>query len=441
MSTEKTRILAELSRSVGNRRVHDWLLGGTAVASLLSVVTSFANTSSALQHAALPQTVVEQLANPTPLVASVENDVFFREDRVRPGDTISTLIRRLGIDDSEADTFLRSDPVAKSAQSRLKTGQLVSARFKENGELQGLLYPIPGSDRAVSIERSGTAFSAAETALPLQIGTQSRSGLIRSSLFAAADEVDLPDAVAIQLADIFGGEIDFHTDLRRGDRFSVIYESFAHDGREVKTGRVLAAEFVNRAGSRRAIWFDGGSGASGYFTPEGRSLKAAFLRSPLEFSRISSGFSMRLHPILGEWRAHKGVDYAAPIGTSVRATADGHIEYIGKQRGYGNFIVLRHKGKYSTAYGHLNGFAPDLRRGGRVAQGDVIGYVGRTGWATGPHLHYEFRIADVHQDPLSVALPLAQPLSAAQLDTFRNATRSMLVRLDLVDGVKTARAE
>ena len=307
--------------------------------------------------------------------------------------------------------------------------------------MQTLSYPLPGLDRTLVLDRTGNDLSCTEKPLPLETRIQTRRGVIRSSLFATADEIDLPDAVAIQLAEIFGAEIDFHTDLRRGDVFSAVYEAVSHNGHEVKAGRVLAAEFVNDGVSRRAIWYDDGNGVSGYYTPEGHSLKKTFLRSPLEFSRISSGFSIRFHPILQDWRAHKGVDYAAPIGTNVRATANGTVEFIGQQRGYGNFIVLRHHDQYTTAYGHLSGFASGLRQGSRVEQGDIIAYVGRTGWATGPHLHYEFRIADVHQDPLSVALPVSVPLSAVQLNGFRAATEPLLARFTLMGSTKVALAD
>jgi len=441
MPKEKSGILAQLRGIVGNRRSHDWVLGGTAVVSLLSVVTSFANTTRTPKFDQPTQAVLIQVAQPVLLTANVDGALFSREERIRPGDTIASVVRRLGIDDSEAEGFLRTDAVARLLQSKLRAGQLISAQFDEQGELHALQYAVPGSDRALNIARTGNDLKTQETGLPLETRTQSRAGTIRSSLFAAADEIDLPDAIAIQLAEIFGGEIDFHTDLRRGDRFVVIYESLTHNGREVKTGRVLAAEFVNAGTTYQALWFNDQAGSEGYFTAEGRSLKKAFLRSPLEFSRVSSGFSMRLHPIHGDWRAHKGVDYAAPIGTSVRATAAGYVEFVGQQRGYGNFIVLRHHDRYSTAYGHLNSFVSGIRQGSRVSQGDVIGYVGRTGWATGPHLHYEFRIADVHQDPLSVALPIAQPLSGSGLENFRAAAQPMLMRFELINGVKTAKLE
>ena len=221
-----------------------------------------------------------------------------------------------------------------------------------------------------------------------------------------------PDAIAIQIAEIFSSHIDFHRDLRRGDRFAVVYEGLYHGSELVRTGRILAAEFVNRGKSLQAIWFASGDGRGGYYTPDGNSLRKAFLRSPLEFSRISSGFTRaRFHPILKKWTAHRGIDYAAPTGTRVRTTGDGVVRFAGRKGGYGNLVIVQHANKYSTYYAHLSKFVHSVHKGARVAQGDFIGYVGQTGLATGPHLHYEFRIDGVQRDPLKVVMPEAVPLS------------------------------
>jgi murein DD-endopeptidase MepM/ murein hydrolase activator NlpD len=231
----------------------------------------------------------------------------------------------------------------------------------------------------------------------------------------------------MQLADIFGGDIDFHRDLRAGGRFSVLYEMLTLEGRPLRGGRVLAAEFVNQGKTYRAVRF-----AEGYYTPSGRNLRKAFLRSPLEFSRVSSGFGLRMHPFLRSWRAHQGVDYAARTGTRVRAVSDGVVQFAGRNGGYGNVVVLRHQGPYSTLYAHLNGFARGIRAGARVAQGDPIGSVGQTGWATGPHLHYEFRVAGVARNPLQVVLPAAAPLAHHEQDAFRAHAQPPLAQLDLL---------
>jgi murein DD-endopeptidase MepM/ murein hydrolase activator NlpD len=318
------------------------------------------------------------------------------------------------------------------------------------GELQSLVFPLNGGkDRALVVERKaasdGNQFSASEQALPLETRVVMKSAEIRFSLFGASDAAGIPDSVATQLADIFGGDIDFHRDLRKGDRFSVVYETVNYLGRPVRTGRVLAAEFVNNGKAYRAAWFAdpaGGEDSSGYYTADGKNIRKAFLRSPLEFSRITSGFtSARFHPILQQWRAHKGIDYGAPVGTRVKATGNGIVEYVGMQGGYGKVVILRHQSRYSTLYGHLSGFAPGLRKGSRVGQGDIIAFVGATGLANGPHLHYEFRVSGVHQNPLAMALPSAPPLMPEQLSLFRQRTADYLARLDLIRGFNLAQAD
>jgi murein DD-endopeptidase MepM/ murein hydrolase activator NlpD len=252
-----------------------------------------------------------------------------------------------------------------------------------------------------------------------------KSGVIRSSLFAATDGANIPDSVAMQLADIFGGDVDFHRDLRKGDRFSVVYELHHLAGRPVRAGRVLAAEFINNGKRFQAVHF-----GTGYYAPDGKNLRKAFLRSPLEFSRVTSGFGMRMHPIAQAWRAHKGIDYAAPIGTRVRAVGDGIVEYAGPKGGYGNVVILRHHGQYATVYAHLSRIA--VRRGARVAQNDTVGSVGQTGWATGPHLHYEFRIAGEARNPMSIAMPAALPVAPQEMAAFRAYAGPLSARLELL---------
>src|SRR5439155_8310790 len=235
-----------------------------------------------------------------------------------------------------------------------------------------------------------------------------------SSLFAAGDATGLPDSVILQIAEVFSGEIDFLHDLRRGDRFSVVYETRDIDGHSFGAGRILAAEFVNKGVAYRAFLWRSNDGSEGYYTEDGKSLKRAFLLSPVAFSRVTSGFSLALfHPFLQTWRAHKGVDFAAPAGTPVHAAGDGQVAVAARQNGYGNVVIVRHPGTYSTVYAHLSRFAPGVKTGARISQGDVIGFVGQTGWATGPHLHYEFRVNDVQHNPLTIALPNAQPVPVA----------------------------
>ena len=250
---------------------------------------------------------------------------------------------------------------------------------------------------------------------------------------------DPPIRIANQMADVFSTDIDFHRDLQRGDRFTVVFEAFYSKGELVKTGHILAAEFINSGKAYHTVYFQDKEGRGGYYTPDGKNLRKAFLRSPLEFSRISSGFAnARYHPILKEWRAHKGVDYAAPTGTKVKATADGSVEFVGQKSGYGNIIMLQHQGKFETVYGHLSGFAKGLHKGQRVSQGDVVGYVGMTGLATGPHLHYEFKVAGVQRNPLSIEVPTAFPIAANKKDEFSRVTKPLLARLELLRGTNLA---
>jgi murein DD-endopeptidase MepM/ murein hydrolase activator NlpD len=261
-----------------------------------------------------------------------------------------------------------------------------------------------------------------------------KSGSIQSSLFAAADEVGIPDSVAMQLGDVFGGDIDFHRDLRKGDQFAVVYELHYLGGRPVRAGRLLAAEFTNNRKTFRAVHF-----GSGYYTPDGKNLRKAYLRSPLEFSRVSSGFGMRRHPIAQAWRKHEGIDYAAPTGTRVRAVGDGVIEHAGPKGGYGKVVIIRHNGQFATVYAHLS--RVNVHRGQRVAQNDTIGAVGQTGWATGPHLHYEFRVGGQARNPFSIAMPAANPVAPQDLPAFRNYAEPLISRLDLIANSALARAE
>ena len=414
--------------------------------SLFSMVAAFGTVNEAFLEEIPRQQVVEQPALPSLIAAGDNGQTFLREERVQRGDTVMDLLQRLGIDDAAAVGFLKGNASATSLFRQLSPGKNLTARTGPQGELQTLIFPLNGGkDQALVVERRGDQFSASEQLLPLETQVVMKSAEIRYSLFGASDAAGIPDSVATQLADIFGGDIDFHRDLRKGDRFAVIYESVSYLGRAVRSGRILAAEFVNNGKTYRAAWFAdpaGGEGSSGYYTADGKNIRKAFLRSPLEFSRITSGFTAaRFHPVLQKWRAHKGIDYGAPVGTRVKATGNGVVEYVGVQGGYGKVVILRHQSRYTTLYGHLSGFAAGLHKGNRVSQGDVIGFVGATGLASGPHLHYEFRVSDVHQNPLAMALPSAPPLMPNQLDLFRARTEAHLARLDLIRGFDLAQAD
>ena len=360
---------------------------------------------------------------------------FVREETVRRGDTLSALLLRLGVEDDEADKFIKTDSVARSLL-QLRTDKAVRVKTNDEGELEWLQTTVAdGSDKAarnIEITRDANGhFKATDTTANLERRVEMASGNIISSLFAATDDANIPDSIASQIISMFETNIDFRK-LQRGDQFNVVYESFWQDGQKVKTGRVLAGEFTNAGKPYQAVWFDEAGGQGGYYTFDGKSLKKAFLKSPLAFTRISSGFSMRVHPISGQWKQHKGVDFAAGIGTPIRATADGVVDSAAMSGGYGNLVVIKHWGGYSTAYAHMQRFAPGIRKGSHVSQGEVIGFVGTTGWSTGPHVHYEFRVNNDARDPMSVVVPNVQALSNTDLPRFKAVANDMHHRFDLL---------
>lgn len=432
MNNQKTGILAHSYPTIERLLRHRWAAAGLGGGALLGMVAAFAFAPLGDSDKMQRFTVVERLLMPAAALPHSVNSTFMREEQVRRSDTVASLMSRLGIADDEAVKFIRHHPDAQAISRQLRPGKTVTAKTTESGELKTLYFPLNNKDGVLVVERRSSGFVAVEQALHLQTQLVMKSGEIRSSLFAATDVAGIPDAIAVQLAEIFAGEIDFHRDLRKGDRFSLVYESHNQQGQSVRSGRIISAEFTNNQQVYRAYWFTGPEGKGGYYTADGTSLRKAFLRSPLEFSRVTSGFSSaRFHPVLQTWRAHKGVDYGAPTGTRILAVADGVVETAGRQGGYGNLVVLKHQGHYSTAYGHLNAFAPGIRKGSRVSQGDTLGFVGQTGLASGPHLHYEFRVGNQQVNPLTIALPVATPLVGAQLARFKATTPPLLAQLEL----------
>ena len=337
---------------------------------------------------------------------------LYRSDLTRATDTAETLLKRLGVFDPQAAAFLRKDALAqKNLLGRAGRAVNVEAGGKNSLlTLRARWSPDEdGTFRRLSIEKAPSGFVSRIETLPLTASTRMASGTIASTLFAATDEARIPDSVSTQMAEIFSGDIDFHRALRKGDRFSVVYETLEGDGEPLRAGRVLSTEFVNGGKTFQAMWFQEpeatnashGPGKGGYYTLAGESLKRAFLAAPLAFSRITSGFKMRFHPILHVWRAHLGVDYAAPVGTPVRSVGDGVVEFAGVQNGFGNVVKVKHQNQTSTVYAHLSHI--NVRMGQAVSQGQNVGLVGMTGWATGPHLHFEYRVNGVYQDPQAIA--------------------------------------
>lgn len=420
-----------------------------AVVGLLSsfAITAFGIAPLAPDAALLPQRLVTEELRIQGLddqldQLALQSLELHRNDLTRASDTADTLLSRLGVSDPAAAAFLRQDRDAR----RLLDGRvqkMVQVRTAADGTLLELVARLPALDparrdsqftRLTVLRADGRLSSRLETAA-LVPQVRLGSGTIRSSLWAATDDARLPDAIATQLIEIFSGDIDFHRQLRNGDTFSVVFEALTADDQPIAwgdaTGRILAAEFVNNGKALQAVWFDGAGGGKGaYFGLDGQSRRKPFLASPLEFSRITSGFAMRFHPILQNWRAHNGVDYSAPTGTAVRSVGDGRVAFAGRQNGYGNVVQVEHSNGKSTVYAHLSRI--DVREGQRVDQGQRIGAVGATGWATGPHLHFEFRVNGQFQDPLKVARAthgedaVVDPAARARFDSLVAVARRQL---------------
>jgi murein DD-endopeptidase MepM/ murein hydrolase activator NlpD len=381
-------------------------------------VTAFGIAPMAPDAADLPSRIVTETVTPDGITSQLEalaaNELeLYRNDLTRASDTADTLLRRLNVDDPHAAAFIRADAVAKKLVSG-RAGKMVQVRTDASGELDELVarYAAENNDQVgthftrLRITRVNGQFQSKVETAPLAGQIRMGSGIIRNSLFAATDDAHIPDPVANQLAEIFATDVDFHRELRRGDSFRVIYEALTADGEPItwsqSSGRVLAAEFTNNGKTFSAVWFkDPASGKGAYFDMNGQSKRRSFLASPLEFSRITSGFAMRMHPIQQTWKQHNGVDYGAPSGTPVRSVGDGTVEFAGWQNGYGNVVSIKHSNNRSTVYAHLSRI--DVRRGQRVDQGLRIGAVGATGWATGPHLHFEVKLNGIHQNPLTIA--------------------------------------
>ncbi len=348
---------------------------------------------------------------------------------IRRGDTLAGVLTAANIDAGEIAALARTQPEVRELY-RLYPGQVLRYRADDTGQLADLIYPVNDLEQ-LHLQRQDGGLALAREKQAYDTRLAYVTGSIQSSLFADGQHAGLSDAQVMQLVDIFGWDIDFAQDLRPGDSFSVAYEENFANGQKLNDGPIAAAEFVNQGKVYRAIGFRDEAGALSYFSPEGMSLRRAFLRSPVKFSHITSRFSLgRFHPILKTWRAHNGVDYGAPTGTPVMATASGRIVSVGVKGGYGNAVVLKHGGSYSTLYAHLSRFQSKIRAGGYVEQGQIIGYVGKTGLATGPHLHYEFQVDGAHRNPLTFHFPQAEPIRAEQRKDFLQLAQQFGRQLD-----------
>ncbi len=360
---------------------------------------------------------------------------YVKEEKILRGDSLASLLLRLGVQDEQAVKFLKTDTLA-SYILKAREGKLVRAKTSDEGVLEWLRVSMSDSteknNKTLLVARDEQGqLKASEVVEQLERRIEMRSGDIQSSLFVATDKAMIPNLVADQIVKMFETSIDFHR-LQRGDYFNVVYETFWLNGEMLKTGRLLSGEFMNSGKVFQAVWFDEGASEGGYYSFDGKSLKKAFLKSPLEFSRVSSGFAMRVHPISGKWKRHTGIDFAAASGTPIRATADGTIDHAGPKGGYGNMVIVKHWSGYSTAYGHMSRIAPGMHNGTHVSQGQLIGYVGSTGWSTGPHLHYEFRVNNEARDPNSISVQSAAALAAHDLSRFKLVAGEMSHRFDLL---------
>lgn len=347
---------------------------------------------------------------------------------VSQGDNLSLIFERLGLSGNDLDRILGLGGDTATLKT-LRPRDNLHFRISD-GTLAEMVHEIDLA-HTLHVRNTDGAFSAETVEEDLQSRVVNASGEITSSLFEAGQQAGLSDAAIMDLAEIFGFDIDLVLDIREGDRFTVVYEEVLKDGKKVKDGDILAAEFVNQGTAYRAVRYVDRAGVAEYFRPDGQSLRRAFIRTPLAFSRISSKFSLaRKHPVLNRIRAHRGVDYAAPAGTAVKATGNAKVRYAGWQGGYGRTVILDHPGGYTTVYGHLSRFANGVKAGRSVRIGETVGYVGQSGLATGPHLHYEFRVNGVHRDPLTVKLPKAVPIAGERLADFKARTRQAVAMLE-----------
>jgi murein DD-endopeptidase MepM/ murein hydrolase activator NlpD len=349
-------------------------------------------------------------------------------------DTLDAIFRRMALDTADL-AAIRQLPGIRQSLDFLRPGDAIKLTHTA-GEIKELTRKV-SETQTLEVVRGDAGFAAKMIDNPVQTRIRTATATIDSSLFQAAEAADISDIVALKLANAFAWDIDFVLDIREGDRFTAVYEQIYQDGKYLRDGELLAAEFVNDGKVYRAVRFVAEDGSHSYYTPEGQPMRKAFLRAPVEFTRVSSVFNPhRLHPILNLIRGHMGTDYAAPTGTPVHAAGDGRVSFAGRRGGYGNAVVLAHSNSVSTFYGHMSRFAKNLRVGAHVQQGQVIGYVGMTGLATGPHLHYEYLVNGVHKDPQTVHLPGAEPLRAQALQKFHSETAPLLA--DLAPAVATA---
>lgn len=348
---------------------------------------------------------------------------------VKRGQNLSIIFSELGLKASLLDEIVALKGV-RASLAKLTPGQQLEFQWDENRVFQSLRLPVSAIEN-LHIRYDQGVLQLDSQKLPQTTRTEYGAGTINSSLYWAAHKAGVSDKLILQMAEIFAWDIDFLQDVQPGDKFQLLYETVHAGNKKVKDGNILVAEFTNQGQAYKVVRYLNKNGEASYYTANGRSVKKAFLRAPVAFSRISSHFgSARKHPILHTIRAHKGVDYAAPMGTPIRAAGNGKVAFVGTQGGYGNTVILEHGGKYTTLYAHLQKFTKGLHAGKRVKQNETIGYIGKSGLATGPHLHYEFRVNGVHKNPITAPLPQAEPIYAGEKQRFQQQAKSLLAQLE-----------
>ncbi|MCG8428220.1 MAG: peptidoglycan DD-metalloendopeptidase family protein [Chromatiales bacterium] len=395
---------------------------------------------STTKESATNESVNDQATSTEVVDASDEANHNWVEEKVRSGDSLARIFSRLNLSSTLLHNIVNSSKEAKEL-ANIKPGQIFKIRLDSDGSLRELIHQR-SKINSLQITAAGDSYKAKTINRNLETRTAEISGVITNSLFQSAQEAGLSDDLIMDLAYIFGWDIDFALEIRNGDRFSVVYEEQYLDGEKYRNGAILAAEFINRGNPHRAIRYEDEEGYANYFSPDGKSMRKAFLRAPVDFRRISSRFTTaRWHPVLGKKRPHRGVDYAAKTGTPIKASGDGKIIHLGRKGGYGKTIIIKHANRYTTLYAHMNGYKRGLKKGSRVKQGQVIGYVGSTGMSTGPHLHYEFRVNGVHRNPLTVKLPAALPIEKKYRNDFMKKSKPLLARLDSISSTMVAEAK
>lgn len=413
---------------------------------IVDIVTDAAND--------LPATSILLTSKPAPVTPAISNDLLaltsinnilksetdiaieeakpskpsMHELTIKSGDNLSSVFGRMGLNDRDIYELFDGNKSAKELRS-IAPGQKLEFSLNEQGKLQELKYYKNNLD-SLKFTRNETGFTIQQISLKPEVKRTYREGTINSSLFLAGKQAGLPNTLTMELANIFGYDVDFALDIQKGDQFKVLFEEQYLNNKKIGTGAILTAEFTNAGKTYRAVRYTNKDGITRYYTPDGKGLNKAFLRTPVDFARISSSFSLaRLHPVLNTIRAHKGTDYAASVGTPIRATGDGKVIFAGRQGGYGNLIVIQHGQGYETRYGHMNSFAKGLSTGSRVSQGQVIGTVGKTGLASGPHLHYEFHVNGQVRNPVTVQLPQSMGIAANEKDRFNSTTQTLVAQL------------